>query len=112
MSLQEMSNDELMCETGRRIAHMPRNERRLEMYEVVVEIERRLYLPKQPYTIRYKFLPNDQDIQKLPGFTVWGSSPLAACQAMVDVNNWRGQNMEFLVETEASGVCVTSKQLE
>ena len=110
MNLQEMSTRTLMF-------HLMNLSTKVAdgWADTVSEIQRRLNQscsPKQPYTIHYKFMPNDQDIQKLPGFTVWGSSPLAACQAMVDVNNWRGQNMEFLVETEASGVCVTSKQLE
>ena len=61
------------------------------------ELRSRLCAPKQPYQIKYKFLPNDRDIDDMKDLTVWGTSPLAACQALVDANDWLGQSMEFQV---------------
>ena len=61
------------------------------------ELRRRVCAPKQPYQIKYKFMPNDRDIDDMKALTVWGTSPLAACQALVDANDWLGQSMEFQV---------------
>ena len=61
------------------------------------ELRYRLCAPKQPYQIKYKFLPNDRDIDDMKALAVWGTSPLVTCQTLVDANDWRGQSMEFQV---------------
>jgi hypothetical protein len=78
------------------------------------ELRRRLCSPKQPYTIQYKWSACDVDIEKSPAFTVWGTSPIDAAQTLVDANNWRGQDMEFLVCLKGSdnSTGFTSKELE
>ena len=69
--------------------------------------------PKQPYQIKYKWTNNNRDIDDMKALTVWGTSPLAACQTLVDANDWRGQDMEFKVAVaENTFECITSKQLE
>ena len=111
MKLQEMTNEQLVDKTVFEI-YISKNSPILK--ECINEVERRLCSPKKPYTIQYKWSACDVDIEKSPAFTVWGSSPLAACQAMVDVNNWRGQDMEFLVSHKGSdnSTGFTSKELE
>jgi hypothetical protein len=69
---------------------------------------------KQPYAIKYKWTLCDVEIEKSPAFTVWGTSPIDAAQTLVDANNWRGQDMEFLVSLKGSdnSTGFTSKELE
>ena len=69
---------------------------------------------KQPYAIKYKWTLCDVEIEKSPAFTVCGTSPIDAAQTLVDANNWRGQDMEFLVSLKGSDnqTCFTSKELE
>ena len=97
MNLQEMTNEQLMGEFGITIAHMPPNKHRLIIYCLAIETEHSLCAPKQPYQIKYKFLPNDRDIDDMKALAVWGTSLLTACQTLVDANDWRGQSMEFQV---------------
>lgn len=81
------------------------------LFEALDEIERlqsTTQSPKQPYQIKYKFMPNDRDIDDMKALTVWGTLPLAACQTLVDANDWRGQSMEFQV----NGYHFTSDDLE
>ena len=61
------------------------------------ELRNRLCAPKQPYDILYKFLPNDKDIEDMKPLKVWATSPLAACQVLVDANDWKDQLLEFRV---------------
>lgn len=56
-----------------------------------------LKFDKQPYEVRYKFTPNDRDIDDMKPLKVWATSPLAACQTLYDANDWRKQQMEFQV---------------
>jgi len=90
MNLQEMTNEQLCDNLENTVALAPNN-------PIEQEVRRRLCAPKQPYQIKYKFLPNDRDIDDMKALTVWGTSPLAACQTLVDANDWRGQDMEFQV---------------
>jgi len=102
MNLQEMTNEQLID-----------NLTNFTYSVMSAELRRRLCSPKQPYQIKYKFLPNDRDIDDMKALTVWGTSPLAACQTLVDANNWRGQDMEFKVAVaENTFECIASKQLE
>lgn len=79
---------------------------------VIDEIYIRLCSPKQPYQIKYKFLPNDRDIDDMKALTVWGTSPLAACQTLVDANDWRGQYMQFVVTRDDVNYHYMSHDLE
>lgn len=68
-----------------------------EMIKYAIQMKRRLCAIKQPYEVRYKFLPNNHEIDHYDPVKVWATSPLAACQTLVDANDWRGQSMEFQV---------------
>jgi hypothetical protein len=111
MKLQEMTNEQLM---HRLAVEMFISKNSPILKECVNEIERRLCSPKQSYTIQYKWSACDVEIEKSPAFTVWGTSPIDAAQTLVDANNWRGQDMEFLVSLKGSdnSTCFTSKELE
>jgi len=67
---------------------------------------------KQPYEVRYKLLPNDRDIDDMKPLKVWATSPLAACQTLVDANDWRGQSMEFVVTRDDVNYHYMSHDLE
>jgi len=106
MNLQEITNQKLFDTIGCFINNQ-------HGAEIIIELQRRLCAPKQPYQIKYKFLPNNRDIDDMKALTVWGTSPLAACQTLVDANDWRGQDMEFKVGVaENTFECITSKGLE
>jgi hypothetical protein len=87
MNIQKMTNEQLCGTLFQQLSYS----------KVATEIQRRLCAPKQPYQIKYKFLPNNRDIDDMKALTVWGTSPLAACQTLVDANDWRGQSIEFQV---------------
>jgi hypothetical protein len=95
MNIQKMSSQDLMLHLMdlSTIVKFGWSDTALEVTKRLVELDR----PKQPYQIKYKFLPNDRDIDDMKALTVWGTSPLAACQTLVDANDWRGQSMEFQV---------------
>ena len=111
MNLQEMTNEQLVDKTVFEI-YISKNSPILK--ECINEVERRLCATKQPYTIKYKWSACDVEIEKSPAFTVCGTSPIYAAQTLVDANNWRGQDMEFLVSLKGSdnSTCFTSKELE
>jgi hypothetical protein len=108
MNLQEMTNKELLDKLD--------NDLRFGgwMNNTMAELRFRLCAPKQAYTIQYKWSSCDVEIEKSPAFTVWGTSPIDAAQRLVDANNWRGQDMEFLVCLKGSdnSTCFTSNELE
>jgi len=108
MKLQEMTNEQIIDNLDGKLASC------FSDTELLDELRRRLCSPKQSYTIKYKWTLCDVEIEKSPSFTVWGTSPIDAAQTLVDANNWRGQDMEFLVNLKGSdnSTCFTSKELE
>jgi hypothetical protein len=112
MNLQEMSNELLIA---RLVSEIFISKNSPAVRDCIYEISYRLCASKKhPYTIQYKWSACDVEIELSPAFTVWGTSPIDAAQTLVDANNWRGQDMEFLVSLKGSdnSTCFTSKELE
>ena len=58
MNLQEMTNEQLIDELKMHVSGY--------LYHFIIpEIKSRLNAPKQPYEVRYKFLPTDRDIDDM-----------------------------------------------
>lgn len=94
MKLQDMTNEQL-CEQLE--GHNP-TDNIMSIFPEVKEMRRRLCAVKSPFQVRYKFLPNDVELEKCPEETVRGTSHLNAAQTLLDANfNWLDQDMVFAV---------------
>jgi len=113
MKFSEMTNEQLSCYFFENVNGSSRvgtfSGLFIEAFTRLVKLE-----AKQSYTIKYKWTLCDVEIEKSPAFTVWGTSPIDAAKTLVDANNWRGQDMEFLVNLKGSdnSTCFTSNELE
>jgi len=97
MNLQDMTNQQLVYSLCNKLSNIDMHAF-VSLHPELSEIETRLCAVKSPYLIRYKFLPNDIELEKCPEVAVRGTSPKNACQVLLDANfNWVGQDMVFAV---------------
>jgi len=108
MNLQEMTNEQIFGEIGKTIANMPQIKQRLEIYELAVELERRVLIEKHPYTVKYKWATNDKEWKDIMPVNVMATSHKAAAQTLKDsdVDKFTG-DVIFLVGTSDDSVAFT-----
>jgi hypothetical protein len=93
--LENMTVDQLVQGVASQVWQ---NGRASSFMEYVNEMKRRFCAVKSLFQVRYKFMPNDVEWSKLKAITVRATSPLHACQVLLDANfNWLDQDMLFRV---------------
>jgi hypothetical protein len=92
MNLQDITNEELLALTEKECLFYSC------INDEISELRRRLCAVKSPFQVRYKFLPNDVELEKCPEITVRAMSPRNAVQVLLDANfDWPDQDMVFAV---------------